>query len=342
MVGALPKRVVVTGGAGFIGCHSVEALLAGGARVLVIDDLRHASDRPLPAEAELEAVDVAGAPAHDVIQRFRPDAILHLAAQGGVNRSWRDPLADAATNVLGTVNLLQSAADSGCTRVVLASSGGALYGDTSRIPTPEDQAVAPRSPYGCAKACCEVYLEMFARSHRICGTALRYSNVYGPGQDGTGEAGVVAISSVRLVRGRPPVVRGDGSQTRDFVYVGDVVDANIAALARELPGAFNIGTGVETSIATVVAELCGAARFAGDPEREPAPMGEVRRSALDTQKAFQELGWSAGTRVSDGLRRTYEHFHEALAVSGSSESATEPKAGRAYRHRAIPTPTRQR
>jgi UDP-glucose 4-epimerase len=330
MVSGVPRRVVVTGGAGFIGCHSVEALLAESSEVLVIDDLRHASDRSLPSEADLVEADVASREASEAIDRYQPEAILHLAAQGGVNRSWRDPVADAAANVLATVNLLQAAAATGVRHLVFASSGGALYGDTSRLPTPEDQKPAPRSPYGCAKASCEVYLEMFARSRGLSSTALRYSNVYGPGQDGTGEAGVVAISSVRLASGQPPVVRGDGRQTRDFIYVGDVVDANLRALSRERAGAFNIGTGVETSVGQVVAELCAAAGFQGDPSSDPAPIGEVRRSVLDAHRALEGLGWAPRTQVSDGLRRTYEHFRTMLKRRGPAGDDTETQDGRAY------------
>ena len=221
------QRVVVTGGAGFIGVHSVEALLDAGADVMVIDDLRHASYRPLPEAARLVNADIAEAPARDAIEAWKPAAILHLAAQGGVNRSWREPAADAHINVLGTVSILAAAISSGCRRVVVASSGGALYGSATRLPTPEDEPYQPRSPYGTAKLCIEHYLGHFTRAGALDALALRYGNVYGPGQDGTGEAGVVAISSYRLLAGDAPVIRGDGTQTRDFTYVGDIVAANV-------------------------------------------------------------------------------------------------------------------
>ena len=202
MAGAMDgQRVVVTGGAGFIGVHSVEALLVAGADVLVIDDLRHASYRLLPAAARLEAADIAEDPARDAIRAWKPTAVLHLAAQGGVNRSWREPAADAHINVLGTVSILTAAIAAGCRRVVVASSGGALYGAARRLPTPEDEPTQPRSPYGTAKLCIEHYLGHFTRAGAIDALALRYGNVYGPGQDGTGEAGVVAISSLRLLGG---------------------------------------------------------------------------------------------------------------------------------------------
>jgi len=307
-----PARVVVTGGAGFIGTHTVERLLADGDAVLVIDDMRHASYRPLSGSVDLSTLDVASAEARDVIARFRPDAIVHLAAQAGVNRSWREPVADARNNVLGLVSILQAAADTGCRRVVFASSGGALYGDADRLPTPEDQVQRPRSPYGCAKAAGEVYLFSFAHACGFSPIALRYGNVYGPGQDGTGEAGVVAISSQKLVRGQPPSIRGDGQQTRDFVFVTDVAEANRIAVRSDGSGSFNIGTGREASVNEVVGRLREAAGFAAPTTTEPAPPGEVRRSCLDASRAHDVLGWSAGTDLAGGLATTFESFAGAV------------------------------
>ncbi len=303
-----PKRVVVTGGAGFIGVHSVEAILETGAEVMVVDDLRHASYRPLPAEAELAVADIAEAPARAAIEAWKPVTILHLAAQGGVNRSWREPAEDAHINVLGTVSVLTAALAAGCRRVVVASSGGALYGAAKRLPTPEDEPTQPRSPYGTAKLCIEHYLGLFTRTGSLDALALRYGNVYGPGQDGTGEAGVVAISSHRLLSGKAPVIRGDGSQTRDFTYVGDIVAANVLGLASTVTGALNIGTGRETAIGDLVHRLCVIAGFGGEPEREPLPTGEVARSALDNALAGDRLGWRPHVSLDDGLARTLESF----------------------------------
>jgi UDP-glucose 4-epimerase len=306
------RRVVVTGGAGFIGVHSVEALIEGGASVLVIDDLRHASYRALPGSARLETADVAEAAARNAIETWKPDAILHLAAQGGVNRSWREPAEDAHINVLGTVSVIGAAIASGCRRLVVASSGGALYGAAGRLPTPEDEPSQPRSPYGAAKLCIEHYLGHFTRAGAIDALALRYGNVYGPGQDGTGEAGVVAISSHRLLAGQGPVIRGDGSQTRDFTYVGDVVAANLLGLGSTLIGALNIGTGVETAIADLVQRLCAAAGYRGEPVHEPLPPGEVSRSALDNTLAVRRLGWTPRVSLDDGLARTVESFRDTV------------------------------
>jgi UDP-glucose 4-epimerase len=309
---AQPKRVVVTGGAGFIGVHSVEALLKAGAEVLVVDDLRHASYRPLPAEAELAVADIAEESARAAIEAWKPAAILHLAAQGGVNRSWREPAEDAHINVLGTVSMLTAAMAAGCRRVVVASSGGALYGAADRLPTPEDEPTQPRSPYGTAKLCIEHYLRLFTRTGSLDTLALRYGNVYGPGQDGTGEAGVVAISSHRLLAGKAPVIRGDGSQTRDFTYVGDIVAANVLGLSSTVKGALNIGTSRETAIGDLVHRLCVIAGFNGEPEREPLPTGEVARSALDNALAGEHLGWRPQVSLDDGLARTLESFRDQV------------------------------
>jgi UDP-glucose 4-epimerase len=307
------QRVMVTGGAGFIGVHSVEALLEAGAEVLVIDDLRHASYRPLPGAARLEVADVAEGTARTAIGDWQPTAILHLAAQGGVNRSWREPAMDAHINVLGTVSVLAAAMASGCRRLVVASSGGALYGAAQRLPTPEDEPAQPRSPYGTAKLSIEHYLGHFTRAGAIDALALRYGNVYGPGQDGTGEAGVVAISSRRLLEGRAPVIRGDGAQTRDFTYVGDVVAANVLGLNSTVTGALNVGTGSETAIGDLVRRLCELAGYRGEPEREPLPPGEVARSALDNSLAAERLGWSPAVSLDDGLARTLESFRTQVS-----------------------------
>ena len=307
------QRVMVSGGAGFIGVHSVEALLEAGAEVLVIDDLRHASYRPLPGAARLEVADVAEGTARTAIEEWQPTAILHLAAQGGVNRSWREPAMDAHINVLGAVSVLAAAMASGCRRVVVASSGGALYGAARRLPTPEDEPAQPRSPYGTAKLSIEHYLGHFTRAGAIDALALRYGNVYGPGQDGTGEAGVVAISSRRLLEGRAPVIRGDGAQTRDFTYVGDVVAANVLGLNSTVTGALNVGTGSETAIGDLVRRLCELAGSRGEPEREPLPSNEVARSALDNSLAAERLGWSPAVSLDDGLARTLESFRTQVS-----------------------------
>ncbi|OLE38138.1 MAG: hypothetical protein AUG48_02585 [Actinobacteria bacterium 13_1_20CM_3_68_9] len=327
-----PTRVLVTGGAGFIGVHTVTRLLAEGFAVFVVDDLRHASGAPLPSGVELEAVDLNSAAAAQAVQRFRPEAILHLAAQGGVSRSVRDPAGDAQVNVLGTVALLKASADAGCRRFVFASSGGAIYGRASRLPTPERTTPRPLSPYGAAKLAAEVYLGMFGRTFGLRTLALRYSNVYGPFQDGTGEAGVVAITCERLLSGRAPQIRGDGRQTRDFVFVADVADANLRALRSRVTGPMNIGTGVASSVRTVVDELVAAAAYRGPVDLVEGRPGEVRDTALDTRRAQKLLEWSAPTPLRDGLRQTFTSFRErarpATAPASSAPAAAEARPDR--------------
>jgi UDP-glucose 4-epimerase len=326
-------RVLVTGGAGFIGGHTVKRLAAEGFTVLVVDDLRHACGAPVPPGVELETADLNSPAVAQVVVLFRPDAILHLAAQGGVSRSVRDPAGDALVNVLGTVGLLKASADAGCRRFVFASSGGAIYGHAPRLPTPERTTPKPLSPYGAAKLAAEGYLGMFGRTFGLRTLALRYSNVYGPFQDGTGEAGVVAITCERLLSGRAPEIRGDGRQTRDFVFVADVADANLRALRSAVTGTMNIGTGVASSIRSVVAALLAAAAYTGPIDFVEGRPGEVRDTALDTRRAAKLLEWKATTPLADGLRQTFTSFREqaqratAPATSAPAAAAARPGHG---------------
>jgi UDP-glucose 4-epimerase len=307
-LGTLPARAAVTGGAGFIGAHTVRRLLGAGVETMVVDDFRHACSEPVPAAATLVRAEVASPDARQALVEFRPEVIIHLAAQGGVNRSLKDPAADAVVNVVGTVALLRTAVDAGCPRIVFASSGGAIYGRARRLPSRERDRAKPLSPYGAAKLADEGYLGMFSRTFGLHFLALRYGNVYGPFQDGTGEAGVVAITSTRLRRGLAPQITGDGGQTRDFTFVEDIVSANIAALASPFQGALNIGTGLATSITEVVASLSRAAGFAGSPEHIAGRPGEVRSNYLDPARALRHLGWRAEVPLEDGLRATYRSF----------------------------------
>ena len=301
-------RVTVTGGAGFIGTHTVRLLLEHGHRVLVVDDLRHHCGQAVPEGVPLVAEDMASPAAREAMIDFHPDAIIHFAAQGGVSRSLRDPAADALNNVVGTVAVMRAAVDAGCSRLVFASSGGAIYGRARRLPSRETDRAKPLSPYGAAKLAGEGYLGMFERTFGLSYVALRYGNVYGPYQDGTGEAGMVAITCQRLVAGEPPQITGDGGQTRDFVYVGDVASANLLALTAAYRGPVNIGTGTATSImqvATALAQLNGCTTpplfVAGRP-------GEVRSNFLDPSRAARQLGWSAKVSLQEGLELTLDSF----------------------------------
>jgi UDP-glucose 4-epimerase len=293
-------RSLVTGGAGFIGSHIVDALLERGDEVTVVD---HAHERNLPNLAGAGAARLVRGDVRDVAAMSaafvaaRPEVVFHLAAQIDVRRSVDDPAFDAATNIGGTASVLEAARRAGARRVVLASTAG-VYGDPSELPTPEDAPLAPLSPYGAGKAAAEAYIELFSRLHGLSGLALRMSNVYGPRQSPHGEAGVVAIFCGAAASGRPAQLYGDGRQTRDFVYVGDVVAAFLAAGAADVPGALNVSTGRETSLV----ELAAALRL--ETRSGPGRLGEVRRSCLDPGAAARELGWHARMPLAEGLERT--------------------------------------
>lgn len=301
-------RAIVTGGAGFIGSNLVDALLARGDEVTVVDDLstgrRENLDGAVAAGAELVELDIRDAAAlADVAERAQPEAIFHLAAQIDVRRSAADPAADARINVEGTINVLEAAQRVGA-RVVNSSTGGAIYGEGRTIPAPEDHPVAPEAPYGQSKFAAEGYCELFRRLHGSSTVSLRYGNVYGPRQDPLGEAGVIAIFCGKALAGERPTVFGDGLQTRDYLYVGDVVRANLLAADSDAGGAFNVGTGVQTSVLDLVEALAPHATGTFQPEMAPERPGEVRHIALDATRARTELGWAAEVDVPAGLART--------------------------------------
>ena len=307
-----PRRVAVTGGAGFIGSHVVAALVEAGTDVLVIDDLSHSCGAPLPEPVQLCAADEGSAEAARALVRFRPQALLHLAARGGVKAALRDPGGHAGAVLGSTVSAYAAAVAAGARTIVNASSGGALYGDASRLPASEDLPAQPRSPYGASKAAEEAYLTAFRSSSGVRTVALRFGNVYGPRQDGDGEAGVVAITCRRLSAGLRPVLYGDGSQTRDFVYVRDVAEACLAALATAAAeGAINVGTGRETAVGEVVGELVALHGAGLAAQRAPAREGEVSRSCLAVERAERLLGWRAHTALREGLRETLDSFLHA-------------------------------
>jgi UDP-glucose 4-epimerase len=302
-------RTLVTGGSGFIGSNLVDALLERGDEVTVIDDLstgrRENLDGALSAGAELVELDIRDAGAlTETLARVTPEVVFHLAAQIDVRRSTADPAVDARINVEGTINVLEASRRAGVARFVNTSTGGAIYGEGRTIPAPEDHPVAPEAPYGQSKFGAEGYCDLFARTHGLSTVSLRYGNVYGPRQDPLGEAGVIAIFCGKLLEGGTPTVFGDGLQTRDYVYVGDVVDANLRAAGSDAGGAINIGTVVETTVLDIVAALARQSEGAFEPEHAPERPGEVRHIALDASRARAELGWQASVGLDEGLERT--------------------------------------
>jgi UDP-glucose 4-epimerase len=294
-------RVIVTGGAGFIGSHLTDAFLARGDEVAVVDDLSAGRTARVDERAVLHKLSVTdGRLLGQVVDSVRPELICHLAAQIDVRASVTRPAADAQTNVLGTINVLEAARTADA-RVLFCSTGGALYGRDAPIPSLEDVLPLPESPYGIGKHCAEQYLGLYNRLHGTAHTVLRLANVYGPRQDPTGEAGVVPIFCSQILSGIRPTVFGDGTQTRDYVYVGDTVAAFLAAADQRRPGTWNIGTGIEVSVldlARVIGEVTGRAVA---HTLAPARPGELQRSALAVERAWADLGWRAGTALPDGV-----------------------------------------
>src|SRR5262245_49233418 len=301
-------KIVVTGGAGFIASHIVDAYLERGHEVHIFDDFSTGQRANVNPRATLHIVDIADAKAAELIAQIQPDAMSHHAAQMDVRHSVADPTFDARVNIIGFINLLEACINAGVKKVLFASSGGAVYGEQDVFPAPESHATQPASPYGVSKRTGELYLSYYRQAYGLPYIALRYANVYGPRQSPHGEAGVVAIFAASLCAGKTPVINGDGKQTRDYVYVGDVVAANLAALESDYVGAINIGTGVETDVVAIFQHLCQALGCQATARHGPAKAGEQRRSCLDNQHAGKVLGWQPKVVLADGLRRTADYF----------------------------------
>jgi UDP-glucose 4-epimerase len=310
----MARKILITGGAGFIGSNIADTFLAAGWDVAVLDDLSSGKRENVPAAARFYPCDVRSAAAAEVVERERPEVLCHHAAQIDVRRSMVDPRFDADVNLGGLLNLMQAVVRAGSVKQVLfASSGGATYGDTPVIPTPETHPQQPASHYGAAKAASELYLGVFRTTYGIPYAALRYANVYGPRQDPHGEAGVVAIFCQRLLDGKPCTIYGDGGQTRDYVFVGDVARANLLAAERGFAGALNVGTGVETDVNGLYAALARAAGSRAAPLHAEARLGEQRRSCIDALAAGKAIGWRPEVKLEDGLKRTMEFFEAKRA-----------------------------
>lgn len=310
------RPVLVTGGAGFVGSHLCDRLLAEGHRVVAVDDLATGREVNLAdAFGHREAftfteMDVRTQGLLEVFTRHRPDVVMHLAAQAGVRPSLEDPDHDASVNVMGTLNVLRCASAVGAGKVVYAASGGTLYGEPASVPVRESAAdgAHPESPYGISKKVVLEYLSFYSRQRGLDFTALALGNVYGPRQDPTGEAGVIAIFASSMLAGETPTIFGDGEQTRDYVYVEDTVEAFAAAMERASGEIVNIGTGLETSVNALHAMLAEIVGSPSEPAYGPQPEGELRRIALDNSLAASVLGWSPRTGISSGLARTVEHL----------------------------------
>jgi UDP-glucose 4-epimerase len=300
--------VCVTGGAGFIGSHVAEALVGAGHRVLIVDDLSSGRKENVPAGAELHVLDIRSPEAARLIAEARVEALVHHAAQIDVRRSVADPRLDADVNIAGTLNLVEAGRSAALRKVVFASTGGAIYGEQDEFPASEDHPTRPISPYGVAKLAVERYLYYY---HAVCGldvTCLRYANVYGPRQSPHGEAGVVAIFLERLLTGRDAVINGDGLQTRDYVFVGDVVAANLAVLDRPGFDVLNVGTGVETSVVELYAQIARAIRSDRVARHAEGKAGEQRRSSISAARLEAVTAARVSTGLADGLQRTAQWF----------------------------------
>ena len=301
-------RVLLTGGAGFIGSHVVDGLRAAGHEVAVLDNLSTGDRANLAPDVPLFERDIREPEVERVFRDFRPEVVDHHAAQANVPASVQDPVYDASVNVLGGLNLLRASAATGVRKFVYISSGGAMYGEPDSLPVREDAPVRPLSPYGASKQALEAWLGVYQRTFGLDYTVLRYGNIYGPRQGIREEGAVVAVFATRMAAGQSVTIDGTGEQTRDFVYVGDCVTANLAALERGSGGAYNIGTGQERSVRDIFEAMARVSGYGRQPEFGPARKGDVMRIVLDPSRAARDLGWKAEMALEDGLRRTYEFF----------------------------------
>jgi len=300
--------VCVTGGAGFIGSHVADAMLAAGHRVLIVDDLSSGRKENVPAAAEFHQLDIRSPEAASLIADSGVEVLVHHAAQMDVRRSVADPVHDASVNVVGTLNLLEAGRKGSLKQVVFASTGGAMYGEQEHFPADEDHPARPLSPYGVAKLSVERYLYFFHAEYGMDAVALRYANVYGPRQNPHGEAGVVAIFLDRLLSGREAVINGDGLQTRDYVYVADIVAANLAAVGRSGFAIYNVGTARETTVVDLYTTLADAVGIAQPASHGPAKAGEQRRSVITSDLLARELGVRPRVPLEEGIGRTASWF----------------------------------
>jgi UDP-glucose 4-epimerase len=310
-------RAIVTGGAGFIGSHVADAFVERGFDVVVVDDLSTGVVENVPERAQLAQADITDADSVDAVFADGADVVCHLAAQASVTFSVEQPARDCNVNVHGTLNVCEAARRAGAP-VLFASTGGAIYGNGAPLPTPEEYAPKPLSPYGASKLAAEAYVQTWARLYDFPNVVLRLANVYGPRQNPHGEAGVVAIFSDKLFAGEQPPLRGDGSPTRDYVHVSDVVRAFVLAAEARKPGTFNVGTGVATSTARLLELLQDAAGTSLAPRQEELKPGELEASVLDVSRIERELGWRPTVALENGLRETVDWYRAATSSAGAA------------------------
>lgn len=306
-------KIVVTGGAGFIGSHVAEIFIDAGHDVMVLDDLSRGRESNIPKGALFVKANIVQDDLTKIFTLFKPGVVCHHAAQISVRDSVADPFTDMRINIEGMLRILETSRQSGVEYFIFASTGGALYGDQQEYPAPETHPTYPLSPYGISKLAGEKYLYFYRRQYGIKGIALRYSNVYGPRQDPHGEAGVVAIFCLALAEGRSPIINGDGMQTRDFVFVRDVAKANLLALEKRAEGEFNIASGVETNINQIAEKIAKFACSKIPFKHGPPKAGEQTRSVLDYSLAKKVLGWKPETDIDTGIKKTWEFFSQAGA-----------------------------
>ncbi|MCA0447360.1 MAG: NAD-dependent epimerase/dehydratase family protein [Bacteroidetes bacterium] len=301
-------KILATGGAGFIASHVVDALIEKGHEIVVVDNLYCGFEKNINPKAKFHKLDIGDPEIQNLVAEFKPEVVIHHAAQMDVRKSVSDPMFDATTNVIGSLNLLEACRKNGVRKFMFSSTGGAIYGEQDYFPADEEHPLRPLSPYGITKLCLEKYLfyykEVFGLEHVI----LRYGNIYGPRQNPHGEAGVIAIFIKKILAGEQPVINGPGTQTRDYTYVGDVVQANLLALDYKKSGIFNVGTGIETDVNRLFTVINQAL---GNPAKEihaEAKAGEQQRSVLSTRKISEELGWAQKMSLEEGLKITVEWF----------------------------------
>ncbi|MDT8306180.1 MAG: SDR family oxidoreductase [Anaerolineae bacterium] len=308
---ATPLKILVTGGAGFIGSHVVDTYITAGHDVVVVDNLSTGRRANLNPAATFYEVDIRDADLADVFAQEQPEVVNHHAAQASVPLSVSRPTFDAEVNILGSLNLLEQARHHGVQRLIYASTGGAVYGEPQYLPCDESHPIRPLSPYGASKHTVEHYLQLYHQLYGLGYTVLRYANVYGPRQDPHGEAGVVSIFTNQMLAGEPAIVHGDGLQERDFIYAGDCARANLAALEQDRDGIFNIGTGAGTTINDLFDRLAAITGYPHPRRHGPPRLGDVYRSYLSAALAARELGWQPVFALEDGLRETVAYFQQS-------------------------------